>query len=172
MKLWVSLDGRDTEVEFRAEGETLWVELEGRTLSADFHRLPDGEVYSLLVNGRSHEVRVQPAGDRVEVTLKGDTFPVDVRHPLERLLQTTQRSTAGAVGETVSAPMPGLVAAVRVAPGDAVEAGQAVAVIEAMKMQNELAAIHAGVVTEVLVKPGDPVSGGQPLVRLKPRDPS
>jgi len=170
VKLWVVLDGRDAEVEFRADGETLWVELEGRTLSADFHRLPDGEVYSLLVDGRSHEVRVQPAGDRVEVTLRGDTLPVDVRHPLERLLQSSGRSAAHGGGETVAAPMPGLVAALRVQPGDDVEAGQAVAVIEAMKMQNELAPRHAGRVTEVLVKAGDSVSGGQPLVRLASRE--
>jgi biotin carboxyl carrier protein len=170
MKLWVTLDGRDAEVEFRAEGETLWVELEGRTLSADFHRLPDGEVYSLLVNGRSHEVRVQPAGDRVEVTLRGDTLPVDVRHPLERLLQSTHRAASGGAGETVTAPMPGLVASVRVAVGEEVEAGQAVAVIEAMKMQNELGARHAGRVAEVLVKAGDSVSGGQALLRLEPRE--
>ena len=172
MKLWVTLDGRDAEVEFRAEGDTLWVELEGRTLSADFHRLPDGEVYSLLVNGRSHEVRVQPTADRVEVTLRGDTFPVDVRHPLERLLQSSRPAGSITTGETVAAPMPGLVVAMRVAPGDAVEAGQSIAVVEAMKMQNELAPHHAGVVTEVLVKPGDSVGGGQPLVRLRPRDPA
>jgi len=60
MKFWVTLEGREAEVEFRTEGERLLLEVDGRRLEADFHRLPDGEVYSLLMNGRSHEVRVAP----------------------------------------------------------------------------------------------------------------
>ena len=64
--------------------------------------------------------------------------------------------------------MPGIVVGVRVQPGDVVAAGQPVAIVEAMKMQNELPARHGGVVLDVLVRAGDAVSAGQPLVRLKP----
>jgi biotin carboxyl carrier protein len=171
MKFWVALEGRDTEVEFRTESGRLWLELDGRRIEADFHRLPDGEVYSLLIDGRAHEVRVAPAGEhggRVEVTFRGATFPVEVRHPLEKLLLAMSRTAAVAAGETVAAPMPGLVVAIRVQPGDEVAAGQAVAVVEAMKMQNELPARGGGVVAEVLAKPGQAVSAGQPLIRLRP----
>ena len=73
MKVWVTLAGRETEVEFHAEGETLLLELDGRRIEADFHRLPDGEVYSLLVDGRSHEVRVSPSAEVLEVTSCGVT---------------------------------------------------------------------------------------------------
>jgi biotin carboxyl carrier protein len=168
MKFWISLEGHDAEVEFRTEGGRVWVELEGRRLEADFHPLPDGEVYSLIVNGRSHEVGLAPAHGRVDVTHAGSTFPVEVRHPLEKLLIAIARKGAASDVETVSAPMPGLVVAIRVQPGEAVEPGQAVAIVEAMKMQNELAPHHGGVVTEVLAKPGDSVSSGQALVRLRP----
>ncbi len=168
MKFWLSLEGRDTEVEFHTDGGRLWVEHAGRRLEADFRRLPDGEVYSLLIDGQSHEVGVSAAGATLEVSVGGTMIPVDVRHPLERLLQSVARSGGTASGETVLAPMPGLVVAVRVAAGDTVAAGQAVAVVEAMKMQNELAARHGGVVTDVLAKPGDSVSAGQPLVRMRP----
>jgi biotin carboxyl carrier protein len=168
MKLWITLEGRDAEVEFRTEGNTLWLELEGRRIEADFHRLPGGEVYSLIVNGRSHEVRVSPARGRVDVTLGGATFPVEVRHPLERSVQSAERTHAAGVGETVLSPMPGLVVAIKVKPSEPVARGQAVAVIEAMKMQNELSAHHGGVVAEVLVSPGDTVAAGQPLLRLRP----
>jgi pyruvate carboxylase subunit B len=61
-----------------------------------------------------------------------------------------------------------VVVALRVKPGDAVKAGQAVIVVEAMKMQNELAVAHDGVVSEVLVAERAAVSAGQPLVRVKP----
>jgi biotin carboxyl carrier protein len=89
-----------------------------------------------------------------------------VRHPLEKLLQATSGGRAAGRGETVSAPMPGVVVAVRVRPGDAVRAGQAVVVVEAMKMQNELAVMHDGVVSEVLVVERAAVSAGQVLIRL------
>jgi oxaloacetate decarboxylase alpha subunit len=168
MKLWVMLEGRDTEVEVRLEGDHLVLEAEGRRMDADFHRLPDGEVYSLLVNGRSHEVRVSPASQGVDVTLHGVRLPVEVRHPLEKMVQATRRAAGGSEGETVAAPMPGLVVALRVKPGDHVAAGQSVAVVEAMKMQNEVSARHGGVVSAVLVREREAVSQGQALVRIRP----
>jgi glutaconyl-CoA/methylmalonyl-CoA decarboxylase subunit gamma len=167
VKFWVTLEGRDAEVEFRTQGEHVWLEVEGRRIEADFHRLPDGEVYSLLVDGRSHEVRVAPVASGLEVTVEGVTVPVEVRHPLEKLVQSVARGGVAVSGETVSAPMPGVVVAIRVKPGDAVTAGQAVVVVEAMKMQNELAVRHDGVVSEVLVAERAPVAAGQPLVRIK-----
>ena len=181
MKLWVTLEGREAEVEFRTEGGTLVLEVEGRRLSADFHRLPDGEVYSLIVNGRSHEVRVaggarapgagEPAAGAIEVTLGGTSFPVEVRHPIEKTLARVRRAAVSAAGETVNSPMPGMLVAFRVRPGERVAAGQAVAVVEAMKMQNELPARHGGIVSELLVAERATVAAGQRLVRLKPEGP-
>jgi len=167
MKLWVTLEGRDEEVEFHTEGERLWLNVAGRRLEADFHPLPDGEVYSLLVNGHSFEVHVVHTPDGIEVTQHGVTLPVEVRHPLEKRLQSAQREEATLRGETITAPMPGLVVAIRVARGDRVQPGQPVVVVEAMKMQNELAARHGGVVTEVLVTERASVAAGQPLIRMK-----
>lgn len=168
MKFWVTLEGHEAEVDFRTEGDRLLLEVEGRTLEADFRRLPDGEVYSLLIEGRSHEVRVAPGNGVHEVTIESITLPVEVRHPLERLLQSAAREHGAGRGETITAPMPGLVVAIKVAPGDVVAAGQPVVVVEAMKMQNELAVAHDGVVTEVLVAERAAVSAGQVLVRLAP----
>ena len=168
MKLWVTLEGREAEVTFRTEGDRLILEADGRRIEADFVRLPDGEVYSLLIDGRSHVVRVTPAGEGLEVELRGTVIPVEVKHPLEKMLQATGGARAATRGETVTAPMPGVVVALRVKPGDTVRAGQAVVVVEAMKMQNELAVAHDGVVTEVLVPERAAVSAGQALVRLGP----
>jgi biotin carboxyl carrier protein len=167
MKFWVTLEGRDAEVDLHTEGDRMWLEVEGKRLEADFHPLPDGEVYSLIVNGRSHEVRVAIAGDSLEVSLRGATIPVEVRHPLEKRLKSLARPGGKGGGEMLVAPMPGVVVAIRVQPGDIVAAGQAVIVVEAMKMQNELAARHGGVVAEILVGEKSPVAAGQPLVRLE-----
>jgi biotin carboxyl carrier protein len=169
VKFWVTLEGgRDAEVDFRTDGDRLFLELEGRTLEADFRRLPDGEVYSLLIEGRSHEVRISPGNGMLEVTVGGEVLPVEVRHPLEKLLQSVRTTGAASRGETLNAPMPGLVVAIRVKPGDIVAAGQPVIVVEAMKMQNELAVRGAGVVQEVLVSERASVATGQPLVRIGP----
>lgn len=166
MKFWVTQEGHEAEVEFHADDGKLWIELDGRRLEADFARLPDGEVYSLLVDGRSHEVGVSSTSKQLEVSHAGAVFSVEVRHPLEKVLQSVRRIAPGTGGETVKAPMPGLIVAIHVKVGDRVEAGQAVAVVEAMKMQNELAARSAGRVDEVLVAPGTSVSAGQPLLRI------
>ena len=168
MKLWVTLEGREAEVTFRTEGDRLILEADGRHIEADFVRLPDGEVYSLLIDGRSHVVRVTSVGEGLEVGLRGAVIPVEVKHPLEKMLQATGGARAASRGETVTAPMPGVVVALRVKPGDTVAAGQAIVVVEAMKMQNELAVVHDGVVTAVLVEERAAVSAGQALVRLGP----
>lgn len=168
MKFWITLEGREAEVEVAAENGRVWLELEGRRLLADFRRLPDGEVYSLLMDGRAHVVRVASTGRALEVTIRGTTIPVDVRHPLEKLVQSAAGAARASTGETIESPMPGLVVTVRVEPGQTVAAGAAIAVVEAMKMQNELTARHGGIVTDVLVRPGDSVGAHQALVRLKP----
>jgi biotin carboxyl carrier protein len=73
---------------------------------------------------------------------------------------------SGSAVSLLVAPMPGRVVAVRVVPGDTLEKGALLLVIEAMKMQNELFASGAGRVEAVLVKAGDAVERGAPLIRI------
>jgi 3-methylcrotonyl-CoA carboxylase alpha subunit len=63
--------------------------------------------------------------------------------------------------------MPGKVVAILVEPGAAVERGQALLVIEAMKMENEIGAPRAGRLAELLVRPGQAVEGGELLARIE-----
>ncbi|MGH9038772.1 MAG: biotin/lipoyl-containing protein, partial [Acidimicrobiia bacterium] len=65
---------------------------------------------------------------------------------------------------TVASPMQGTIVKILVAEGDAVEAGHAVVVLEAMKMENHVAAERAGTVSEIRVAPGDTVGTGDVLV--------
>ena len=71
---------------------------------------------------------------------------------------------AGAGGGDVTVPMQGTIVQVLVSVGDTVEAGQAVCVLEAMKMENHINAEHAGTVTQVNVAPGDSVGAGDVVV--------
>lgn len=171
MKFWSQLGERELDIEVRVQGLHLDVEIAGeggRMLSADFEPLPGGEVYTLLIDGHVHEVAVEEDGAAIGVTIHGQRHKVAVRHPLEKTLREVRRAEAKSSGEVVESPIPGLVVAIKVAPGDVVPAGAAVAVVEAMKMQNELVALAAGIVETVHVSERQTVEAGQKLVTLRP----
>jgi propionyl-CoA carboxylase alpha chain len=101
-----------------------------------------------------------------EVTVTGGTVEVDAVTGHLRLTvvpRFTDPADAVASGSLL-APMPGTVVRVAVAEGDAVEAGQTVLVLEAMKMQHTVTAPHAGAVTQVSVQPGAQVAANEVLV--------
>lgn len=77
---------------------------------------------------------------------------------------TPARQEPAGAGEVVRAPLPGMVVSVRVEVGQRVKAGDVLAVLEAMKMENDVTAPTAGTVSEILVEKGTPVSLGDALV--------
>ncbi|MEO8275549.1 MAG: biotin/lipoyl-containing protein [Thermoanaerobaculia bacterium] len=124
-------------------------------------------VMSLLVGGESHEVAVVRAGEGVySVDWRGRSFEVELVDPLTHLAEIS-RGAAGKQGKKiVKAYMPGRVVDVRVKTGDRVEVGQAMVVLEAMKMQNEIQAERSGIVSRLFVSAGEAVEGGDPLVEI------
>jgi biotin carboxyl carrier protein len=128
---------------------------------------------------REPEVRALPhtATDRAagvrrfETAVDGWVFEVEVEDEPRALLrekagQGAERSGHG-VRDVIKAPIPGRVVRLWVAVGDAVEAGQRLLAIEAMKMENEVRAPHAGTVEQVLVAAGGSVELGDELLRLR-----
>jgi biotin carboxyl carrier protein len=168
MKFWSQLGTRELDLEVEVREFHLDVDAGGRKLSADFVPLPDGEVYSLLIDGHVHEVAVEEVGEAIWVTIKGQRHRVIVRHPLEKTLREVRRAETKSLGEVVESPIPGLVVALKVGVGDVVPAGAAVCVVEAMKMQNELTAQAPGIVEAVHVSERQTVEAGQKLVTLRP----
>jgi len=145
MKFWSQLGERELDLAVRVKGEHLEVEVAPgapdaggadanggatappTTLRADVAPLPDGEVYSLLIDGRVHEVAVEEEAGAIVVTLHGQRHRVLVRHPLEKTLRQVRHVAPAASGETIESPIPGLVVAIKVKVGDRVLAGQTVA---------------------------------------------
>ena len=127
-----------------------------------------GPVYSVLLDGVS--VRVVATGDKhkYDVLADGILLEVMVESERSRLLRSLSQ-TAGPIGRSleVRAPMPALVLRIEVHAGDEVVAGQGLIVLEAMKMENELKAVHGGKVKELLVTHGTPVDKGQLLMLLE-----
>ena len=118
-------------------------------------------VYSVLLNGQSFEVCIASPS----LTVNGRRFTVEVRDPRDSSPRT--RAAHGGGRQKITAPMPGKVIRVLVGVGDAVEMGQGLVVVEAMKMQNEMKASRPGRVTELLVHDGDTVASGDTLVVLE-----
>jgi biotin carboxyl carrier protein len=116
--------------------------------------------------GRSVEITVTPAGRQGEVLvgLGGKTVPVTIDGRRRRPAHERTHATGE---QAVTAPMPGRIARVLVAPGDEVAARQGVVVVEAMKMENELRSPKAGRVKDVSVAPGALVEAGRVLVVIE-----
>jgi acetyl-CoA/propionyl-CoA carboxylase, biotin carboxylase, biotin carboxyl carrier protein len=120
-----------------------------------------------VTSGSDGAGRLEARLRRVEV--EGRLFDVRVLEPeppwaeLARRHAERGRGGGGASDETVVSPMQGTVLEVEVAEGDAIEAGQIVAVVEAMKMENEITAHRSGTVAEVSVAPGESVGAGQAI---------
>ena len=145
------------------------VAVDNRTIEIDFEQLSavaevEPGVYSVLRAGRSFEVRAVGSRNGLRLELDGRRFTAEVRDPRDR----AQKSAAvvGTGRQNIAAPMPGKVVRVLVREGDAVEVGQGLVVVEAMKMQNEMKAVRVGNVVEVRVSNGDTVSAGDVLVVL------
>ncbi len=116
------------------------------------------------IDGHRRVVRVTSAGDLVIV--QGRFGPIEYRAaPRFVLPGATDLGGGGLV-----APMPGVVLAVEVSPGDQVQAGQLLAILEAMKMEHRIEASRSGIVTDVVVAVGDQVQAGDALFALD--DPS
>ena len=125
---------------------------------------PGPGIYSVLLDGRSYDARVERTSGHLIVSVQGHRFEIEVRDP--RRWSPNAASHHGGDIETVRAPMPGKVVRVLVAPGDTVEAGQGVMVVEAMKMQNEMKASRSGRVLSVAAKEGATVTAGEVLATI------
>jgi biotin carboxyl carrier protein len=174
MKYFVKVGTRDQPFEVDVSGGKVVVD--GVELEAHLAAVPGTPLHHLLLAGGSWTVAAQPLEGAVPMRWAlgavGERFEVEVVDERTRQIQAltgTKRRPAG--GGTLRAPMPGLVVRIAVEPGQAVEAGMGIVVIEAMKMENELRTSQAGVVGAVHVKVGQAVEKGAALVSVEVPEP-
>jgi biotin carboxyl carrier protein len=158
--VWLEIGGKKRRVELPAgagSGGSVDCMVDGRAMAVDVRMLQAG-VLSLVVEGRQYRCVLDGDG----VVIGGRRFAFEVEDP--RSLQGRRGAGAGTAGpRALKAPMPGRVVRVLVGAGDEVQEGQAIMVIEAMKMQNELKSPKAGRVVRIAAAVGDTVGAGDVL---------
>ncbi len=137
--------------------------------------------YKFKIGGKEYNVTVNPKeGKLFDVTVNGATYEVEAENapapapaaqPAAAPVQAAPAPAAPAAkpagaGEKVASPLPGVIIEVSVKEGQAVKAGQKVAVLEAMKMENEIPAPKDGTITEIHVHKGDSLQEGDPVVTI------
>jgi biotin carboxyl carrier protein len=145
----------------RLDGNYL-VTLDGKEHLVDARKL-EADFYSILYEGKSYEVAVEASGSRYLVRYGAHEQVVELADASRGGRDEIARK-GGPV--EIDATMPGKIVRVLVAAGDEVVLGQGLVVVEAMKMENEIAAPRAGRVIELSVAPGQTVEAGAKLILL------
>lgn len=158
--------GDDThEVERTGDG----VRIDGRDLPVEFVHMPYQAGGHLRIGDRGYAILSERSENGWRIQLGGRHFHLSVEDERERAIRELTGGTGSAVsGRDLRAPMPGLVVKVLVEPGERVEAGVGLVVVEAMKMENELKSEGPGVVEAVQVEPGQTVNRDDVLVTFEP----
>ncbi|MBT9470633.1 MAG: acetyl/propionyl/methylcrotonyl-CoA carboxylase subunit alpha [Phenylobacterium sp.] len=167
---WIVIAGpHERRVRLANGGDAFTVTFDdGRALSlTDVAWKPGQPLFRGTLDGTAFTVAVKPAAEG---------FVIRHRAAVQRVLVLTPRSAelhrklppkqAADTSKLILSPMPGLVVTLDVVLGQAVQAGQAVAVVEAMKMQNIIRAERDGVVKTIGAKPGDSVAADEVLVEF------
>jgi acetyl/propionyl-CoA carboxylase alpha subunit len=164
MKYITTIDDRQFTVEIIDEKH---VSVDGKIYEIDFEAVFGQPVYSLIVDGRSHESYIYQGDDNWQVLMRGRLYPVTVEDEREKRLRA---AAGGGVAETgefhLRAPMPGLVVAIPIAEGQPVKRGQVILILESMKMQNELKAPRDGTIGRIRVRSGETVEQKQTLLSM------
>lgn len=167
MKYHVAI--RDRTYVIDVEGGAVTVD--GERLETHWAAIPGTPLLHLLLGGDSWTVACQRlSNSRWALGAAGERFEVEVQDDRAKQIEAlTGRGRKVVQSGVVKAPMPGLVVRVEVTVGESVEAGAALVVVEAMKMENELRAPQRGVVEQVHVSAGQRVEKGATLVTLTPQ---
>ncbi len=128
--------------------------------------------YKITLNGKSYEIEVEALkegeakADASSAKAPVAAAPSVKAAPAAPAAKASAAPVSGGAG-SVSAPMPGTILRVNKAAGDQVKAGEAVVVLEAMKMENDISSPKDGVIKSLAVNKGDTVASGQFLFEVE-----
>jgi pyruvate carboxylase subunit B len=164
VKYYSRVGQNEYEIEI-VDGKVL---VDGEVVELDLRQSGAPELYSLLYNGRSFELLIEPERFKYGVTLRGERFEVQVEDERTRRLNMGRKMVALPEGElAITAPIPGLVIKVLVEVGQTVAEDQPLVLLEAMKMENEIRAVRGGVVKKIEIVAGQRVEQNAILLVLE-----
>ncbi len=124
---------------------------------------------SILIEGKSHLVYLASDADKKYLSLEGQQFIVQESQAGEKEFgKGEEKSHEDEL--LVKAPMPGKVIKINVSENDEVRKNQTLAIVEAMKMENEIKSTVEGYVKKILASPGDLVDSENPIIELRNKD--
>jgi biotin carboxyl carrier protein len=159
----VTVGDRVEPVEVTREAGRYRVVLGGEVWDVDA-RAPAPGIRSLLIAGVSYVADVAERDGGWGVGVAGESYLIQVEEATRHAIRTRGGAAGAGGAQTLTAPLPGRISHVAVRPGDRVAPGDALVVIEAMKMENEFKAGATGTVREVRVVEGQAVNAGDVLV--------
>lgn len=167
-KYRLRLGDREVEVEVEEREDGFRIALDGRWHPVSLERIGETANYSLLIDNRPCQFFAEESAHGVSIVLGPRAYHVTTRWGRGARPGGPEAAAEETLGGewVLTSPMAGVVQEVYVAPGDDVEKGQVVLVVEAMKMQNELRARRAGTVKAVYATKGQRVEQGTPLLVL------
>ena len=138
--------------------------INGNQYNVDINSV-EGNIASVSVNGTSYQVELEnaPAAPVQAVPVQPSVI-VPAAAPVQAA--PVAKPAASGAGKPITSPLPGVIIAVKVNVGDSVKAGQEVAVLEAMKMENSIEAVQDGTVTAIHVAKGDSILEGAAIVTI------
>ena len=165
MKFNTIIDDQSIEMEFSHSLNLLSVKPK-KEMQIDLVQL-GADSYSLILNSKSHYLTINKQPERYEITVDHYTHLVQVQDEMDFLLEKfgMQSNTNSQAGE-IHAQIPGLVSQLFVKPGDNVNFGQKLLILEAMKMENEIDSPIAGTVNNIHIKSGDNVEKGELIMDI------
>lgn len=166
MKYFVEVNGVEHVVELTERLGEVLLSVNGDPIAMDFVEVDRLGQFAIIVGERSYGVSIDGDEQSQALTIAGQQYRIEIEDERERAASAASRAS-GAKGGTVKAIMPGVVVQVMVKEGDQVVAGQPLLILEAMKMQNEIAAPVAGTVARLFAEPGKAVASGERLVLIE-----
>lgn len=138
--------------------------INGNQYNVDINSV-EGNIASVSVNGTSYQVELEDAPAAPVQAVPVQTSVITPAAAPAQAAPAPKPAASGA-GKPVTSPLPGVIIAVKVNVGDSVKAGQEVAVLEAMKMENSIEAVQDGTVTAIHVVKGDSILEGAAIVTI------